>query len=151
MNNEFEKEFTISRCQALMRNAIDIHRNKMNNERFRDQQKFLGLYSYRENHKLTLSFGRQMGHSTFIAKNIISNDVLVVYNESMKNEWVKHHSVPVITTDQIKGGRYKGLSGNRLCDILWFDGLYVYEKLEVNECNWLCSYFQPTQIVVLGE
>lgn len=149
MNDRFNREFDISHCQTIMNDAIIIHRNKMNNERFRDQQKFLGLYSYRENHKLTLSFGRQMGHSTFISKNANLNDVIVVYNERMKNDWVKYHSFRIITIDQIRTGRYKGL--DHLCDILWFDGLYVYEKLEANECNWLCSYFQPTQVVVLGE
>lgn len=149
MNDRFNREFDISHCQTIMNDAIIIHRNKMNNERFRDQQKFLGLYSYRENHKLTLSFGRQMGHSTFISKNASLNDVIVVYNERMKNDWVKYHSFRIITIDQIRRGRYKGL--DHLCDILWFDGLYVYEKLEANECNWLCSYFQPTQVVVLGE
>lgn len=150
MNDRFNREFDISHCQTIMNDAIIIHRNKMSSQRFRNQEKVVSFNSYIKQRKLVLNFGRQMGHSTFIAKNAIPNDIVVVYNESMKNEWIKHHSVPVITIDQIKRERYKGLL-NRYCDILWFDGLYVYEKLDEPNCFWLCNYFLPTQIVVLGE
>ena len=151
MNDKFEKEFSIRHhCQALMRDAIAAHRNQVDNERFRSQEKDLGSIFYAEKRKLTLSFGRLMGHSTFIVKNAIPNDIVVVYNERMKNEWERYHSFPVITIGQIRGGRgYQGL--DHPCDILWFDGSSVYEKLETAEYIGLCGYFQPVQIVVLGE
>lgn len=149
MNNKFERNFIITDCQKLMRDAIAVHRSQIESKRFLATERMMGPVFYREKSKLVLSFGRQMGHSTFIAQNANLNDVVVVYNERMKEEWKRYHSFSVITTDQIKRERYKGMG--HCCDILWFDGSSVYEKLDYVEYIDLCGYLWPGQVVVLGE
>jgi|SRR6185312_1746673 len=143
--------------QIVMAEVIDAHRSGLKEEGMLLKLKQMGPDFYHEFATLNLSFGRASGHTTFIQQNARPNDIIIVYNEFMRECFIRNGQLSfdrnhIVTVNELDR-KARGIKFDK--PIIWIDGQRVYHT--VLESKNIADYIGfiervcPVEIIVLGE